>query len=102
MGLDYVPGPKLDWYLREPADLSRLKGGGELVSQLAFQGEAMKLTRAALVECALDDADLRRLTAIIQLKRRLSGGQPKEASSKGSKKPKAPAADIQDILNLGL
>ena len=48
MGLSYVPGPRLDWHLREPADLARLQGGGELVSQLAFQGEAMRLTRAAL------------------------------------------------------
>lgn len=52
---------------------------------------------------ALNDDDLRRLTAIIQIKRRLSGGQPKES---GAKKPGAkskaskPAADTNDLMNL--
>jgi uroporphyrinogen decarboxylase len=48
MGLRYDPGPKLDWHLREPADLARLQGGVQLLPQLAFQGEAMRLIRAAL------------------------------------------------------
>jgi uroporphyrinogen decarboxylase len=48
MGLRYEEGPKLDWHLREPADLSRLAGGAGLVRELAFQGEAMRLIRAAL------------------------------------------------------
>jgi len=72
----------------------------ERLKEKGRQASGLDDNRASVA--ALDDADLRRLTAIIQLKRRLSGGQPKEASSKGSKKPKAPAADIQDILNLGL
>lgn len=48
MGLAYDPGPKLDWYLRTPEDLNRLKGGEELASHMNFQAEAMKLIRAAL------------------------------------------------------
>lgn len=51
---------------------------------------------------ALDDADLRRLTAIIQIKRRLSGGQPKEsAASAAKKRGTRPAATEDDLLSIG-
>ncbi len=49
MGLDYVPGPKLEWHLRSPQDLRRLDGSGvALVKKLQFQGDAMKLIRKEL------------------------------------------------------
>jgi uroporphyrinogen decarboxylase len=48
MGLDYVPGPKLDFHLERPADLDRLRGGADLASQLQFQADAVRLTRARL------------------------------------------------------
>ena len=48
MGLDYVPGPKLDWHLRSLDDLKRLQGGTQNLDQLAFQGEAVTKIRAAL------------------------------------------------------
>ena len=48
MGLKYEEGPKLDWHLQTPADLNRLKGGAELVSQLQFQADAIHLIRKAL------------------------------------------------------
>lgn len=48
MGLRYEPGPKLDWHVRSPKDLDRLKGGAELASQLEFQAEAMRLIRETL------------------------------------------------------
>ena len=57
-------------------------------------------SRAAVA--ALDDNDLRRLTAIIQIKRRLSGGQPKESGAKkpASTRAKKPVATEADLLNL--
>jgi uroporphyrinogen decarboxylase len=48
MGLRYDPGPKLDWHLRDKADLKRLKGGASQVTGLSFQAEAMRLTRREL------------------------------------------------------
>jgi uroporphyrinogen decarboxylase len=48
MGLRYDPGPKLDFHLRGPDDLARLRGGAELASQLSFQADAVRLTRARL------------------------------------------------------
>jgi uroporphyrinogen decarboxylase len=48
MGLHYEEGPKLDWHLRETADLARLAGGVALARELSFQPEAMRLIRAAL------------------------------------------------------
>lgn len=48
MGLKYEEGPKLDWHLRAPKDLEYLGGGAKLAQGLQFQGEAMKLIRAAL------------------------------------------------------
>jgi len=48
MGLKYVPAPQLDWHVRSPADLRKLKGGGALAIQLSFQAEALRLTRARL------------------------------------------------------
>ena len=46
MGLEYVPGPKLGWQLKEPADVKRLKLGQ--VSHLEFQAEAIRLLKKAL------------------------------------------------------
>src|SRR5262245_39098317 len=40
MGLKYVPGPQLDWHLRELADLKRLRGGVALAAHMEFQAEA--------------------------------------------------------------
>ena len=48
MGLEYSPGPKLGWHLEKPSDLSRLKSGAALVSELEFQKAAMKLIREIL------------------------------------------------------
>lgn len=48
MGLRYEEGPKLDWHLNELSDVERLKTGPELLSGLAFQGEAMRLIRERL------------------------------------------------------
>lgn len=48
MGLRYDPGPKLDWQLRTHEDLRRLGGGAALVSQLDFQGEAIRRLRQRL------------------------------------------------------
>ncbi|MGK5082259.1 uroporphyrinogen decarboxylase family protein [Bdellovibrionota bacterium FG-1] len=48
-GLRYDPGPKLDWHLREVADLKKLNSGGvKLAEQLQFQADAMKLIRKEL------------------------------------------------------
>lgn len=48
MGLDYVPGPKLGWHLKSKQDVTRLRGGASLGSQLDYQAQAMKLIRAEL------------------------------------------------------
>ena len=48
MGLSYVPGPKLEWHLREVEDLKKLKGGGHLAQELQFQAQAMRLVRKEL------------------------------------------------------
>ena len=48
MGLEYSPGPKLAWHIETPEDAERLDSGSNLVSQLAFQAEAVRLTRQHL------------------------------------------------------
>ncbi|MFL5815783.1 MAG: uroporphyrinogen decarboxylase family protein [Bdellovibrionia bacterium] len=49
MGLDYVPGPKLEWHLKSPEDLKRMDSSGATLAQkLQFQGDAMKLIRKEL------------------------------------------------------
>ncbi len=48
MGLKYDPGPKLDFHLATLADVARLNGGAALAEGLAFQAQAMQLTRARL------------------------------------------------------
>ncbi|MBC7693545.1 MAG: uroporphyrinogen decarboxylase [Methylotenera sp.] len=48
MGLTYDPGPKLDWHLKSRADLDRLRGGADLVGELDYQAQAMRLIRKAL------------------------------------------------------
>ncbi|MBC7395859.1 MAG: uroporphyrinogen decarboxylase [Bdellovibrionales bacterium] len=52
MGLEYIPGPKLAWHLKELSDLSRLnpdkKTTAELIEGIAYQGKALNLIRAAL------------------------------------------------------
>ncbi len=49
MGLTYTDtGPQLGWHLNQVSDLKKLKGGGQLVETLAFQGEALKLIRKEL------------------------------------------------------
>ncbi len=48
MGLRYEPGPKLDWYLRERADLARLRSRSQALPQLEFQAEAIRVLRPRL------------------------------------------------------
>ena len=48
MGLRYAPGPELDWHLRSTQDLKRLAGGADRVSELEFQGEALRRIRSVL------------------------------------------------------
>ena len=48
MGLKYDPGPKLEFHLRTLADVQRLTGGARRATELQFQADAVKLTRARL------------------------------------------------------
>jgi uroporphyrinogen decarboxylase len=52
MGLQYLPGPKLDWYLTENSLLQKLnpekKSTAELLQGIAYQGEALKKIRQGL------------------------------------------------------
>lgn len=52
MGLEYVPGPKLAWHLKNVSDLSKLnpekKTTAELIEGIAYQGKALQLIRTAL------------------------------------------------------
>jgi uroporphyrinogen decarboxylase len=52
MGLQYAPGPKLDWHLTDKSMLSKLnpekKSTEELVSGIAYQGKALQLIRSKL------------------------------------------------------
>jgi uroporphyrinogen decarboxylase len=52
MGLEYVPGPKLAWHLKELSDLKKLnpqnKTAKELVDGIAYQGKALTLIRSQL------------------------------------------------------
>lgn len=46
--LKFDPGPQLGFFLREPEDLKKYSDDPALVERLAFQAEAIDLTRAAL------------------------------------------------------
>lgn len=48
MGLEYNPGPKLEWHLKTTADLKKLKGGAPLAQGLKYQADAVKLIRHEL------------------------------------------------------
>ncbi|HEY5020522.1 MAG TPA: uroporphyrinogen decarboxylase family protein [Steroidobacteraceae bacterium] len=48
MGLRYTPGPQLDWYLKSPADLEKLRGGAERAVHMEFQARAIESLRARL------------------------------------------------------
>jgi uroporphyrinogen decarboxylase len=52
MGLDYIPGPKLDWHLESIQDLQKLNpdhlSAKELVAGISYQGKALSLIRKAL------------------------------------------------------
>lgn len=48
MGLEYSPGPKLGWHLKEPGDIARLTGGKEKARELSFQVEALRMIRQRL------------------------------------------------------
>lgn len=48
MGLEYSPGPKLGWQLRELSDLKKLRSVSEALPHLEFQKHALAATRAAL------------------------------------------------------
>jgi uroporphyrinogen decarboxylase len=52
MGLEYSPGPKLGWHLRERTDLAKLnparKNPQELAQEISYQGEALTLIRKGL------------------------------------------------------
>lgn len=50
MGLDYVPGPKLEWNLSSVADLKKLDNSPRALDQLRFQTEACQETRRLLPE----------------------------------------------------
>lgn len=48
MGLDYKPGPVLDWHLTSFEDVKKLKTGPDCLEQLMFQKEACLETRKLL------------------------------------------------------
>lgn len=48
MGLDYAPGPKLDWSINSLDDVKKLKTGNAVLDGLRFQQEACSLTRKRL------------------------------------------------------
>jgi uroporphyrinogen decarboxylase len=48
MGLHYDPSPRLDWYLRTPADLEKLQGGAARAAHMSFQAQALELLRPRL------------------------------------------------------
>lgn len=48
MGLEYSPGPKLGWQLRDDKDMKKLRPVAEAVPHLEFQKQALAATRAAL------------------------------------------------------
>lgn len=50
MGLDYVPGPKLDWNINSLEDVKKLKSNTEALEGLMFQKEACQLTRQRLAK----------------------------------------------------
>lgn len=47
-GLDFNPGPKFDYYLREPADLKKYSSDIGRIGELGFQAEALNKIRGAL------------------------------------------------------
>jgi uroporphyrinogen decarboxylase len=52
MGLEYSPGPKLGWHLKETSDLKKLNPQNlsteELLQGIAYQGKALQLIRRGL------------------------------------------------------
>lgn len=52
MGLDYVPGPKLEWHITDKSSLQKLnplkKTPLELVNEISYQGKALQLIRSKL------------------------------------------------------
>lgn len=48
MGLDYKPGPVLEWHLQSMSDLKKLDASSRALDQLMFQKEACALTRKLL------------------------------------------------------
>jgi uroporphyrinogen decarboxylase len=52
MGLEYSPGPKMGWYLKDKSQLAQInpenKSPEELVSEIAYQGRALSLIRQRL------------------------------------------------------
>ena len=52
MGLEYVPGPRLAWHLKDLSDLPKLnpenKTTDQLIAGIAYQGKALNLIRQAL------------------------------------------------------
>lgn len=48
MGLDYKPGPVLDWHISEASDLKKLEQGPQVIERVAFQKEACLETRKVL------------------------------------------------------
>jgi uroporphyrinogen decarboxylase len=48
MGLEYSPGPKLEWHLKTTGDAGRLHSGAALAEQLSFQADAIRLTKQRL------------------------------------------------------
>lgn len=48
MGLEYSPGPKLGWHLKEESDLKKFRPVSEAISELEFQRLALAATREAL------------------------------------------------------
>lgn len=48
MGLQYSPGPQLDWHLRTVDDIKKLKSQPGLANQLRFQSEAIVKIRKVL------------------------------------------------------
>jgi uroporphyrinogen decarboxylase len=52
MGLEYSPGPKLGWHLKDRSDLAKLNPGRkspqELVQEIRYQGQALGLIRKGL------------------------------------------------------
>lgn len=48
MGLDYKPGPALEWHLQDINDLKKMRSHAQVMETLAFQKEAVAETRKVL------------------------------------------------------